>query len=193
MKYTSAKGQSLGVQRTLKAFEDAMFLLLSKEAFEKISVSEICEEAMYPRATFYNYFDDKYDLLDYCWNSISQNIHLDQIDSHHVRHSFFKVFDQIYELFSSYQTILLGIVKNNPLNSRLVQNFINHFSKILEHVLNETIGKQNTIVPIEILAQQYSNSALIILRWIFLERHKTSLEEAHKYLTILVDRNILPA
>lgn len=192
MKYTSSKGQSIGVKRTLTAFEDAMFTLLSKQTFEKLTVSEICAQAMYPRATFYNYFDDKYDLLDYCWNSISQNIHLDQINSEHIKQSFFEVFDQIYELFSSYQALLLGIIKNNPLNSRLVQNFINHFSKILEKVLNDTIGKKQSIVPIELLAQQYSNSAVIILKWIFLERHQTTLAQAHVYLTALVGDDVLP-
>ncbi|BDR58926.1 TetR family transcriptional regulator [Xylocopilactobacillus apicola] len=192
MRFESSKGQSLGVQRTLKAFENAMFTLLSKQKFEKITVSKICEQAMYPRATFYNYFSDKYDLLDYCWNSISQNIHLDQIDPKHIRSSFFEVFDQIYELFFSYQEVLIGIIENNPLNSRLAQNFINHFSNILEKVLSDEIGEQNEMIPVRLLAQQYSNSAVIILSWIFLEGHPTSLEEAHRYLTVLVGNNILP-
>ena len=42
MKYTSTKGHSVGVKRTLMAFEDAMFNLLGKQTFEKVSVSEIC-------------------------------------------------------------------------------------------------------------------------------------------------------
>ncbi|MGL5899464.1 MAG: TetR/AcrR family transcriptional regulator [Lactobacillaceae bacterium] len=192
MKYTSAKGHSVGVKRTLMAFEDAMFNLLGKQTFEKVTVSEICAQAMYPRATFYNYFDDKYDLLEYCWNSISQNIHLDQINSKHMKLSLFEVFDQVYDLFSSYQDLLLKIIKHNPLNSRLVQNFINHFSKILEKVLNNTIDKQKNIVPIELLAQQYSNSAVIILKWIFLEGHQTTLNQAHIYLTVLVGDSALP-
>lgn len=192
MKYTTARNQSLGVQRTLKAFEEAMFTLLSKEAFEKITVSQICEQAMYPRATFYNYFNDKFDLLDYCWNSISQDIFLDKIDPLHMRKSFFDVFDQIYELLSSYKTKLLGIVRNNPLNSRLVLNFINHFSKIIESHLKETIGEKNNSIPIELIAQQYGNSAVIILRWIFLEGHDIGIEEAHKYLSILIGKDILP-
>ena len=193
MKYTSAKGKSKSVQRTLRAFEEAMFTLLSKKEFEKISVSKICDYAYYPRATFYNYFNDKYDLLDFCWNSISQNIHLDRFDPTNVKQSFFEVFDQIYELFSSYQELLVKIIKNNPLNSQLVLNFIHHFSKILEKLLNETLDKQKTKIPIELLARQYSNAAIIILSWIFLEGHPTTIDQAHQYLTILVGINVLPS
>ena len=31
---------------------------------EKISVQKICDICNYPRSTFYNYFEDIYDLMD---------------------------------------------------------------------------------------------------------------------------------
>ena len=58
---------SRGANRTLKIFSDTLFKLLTEKAFENITVNEICEKASIPRATFYNYFDDKYDLMSYCW------------------------------------------------------------------------------------------------------------------------------
>ncbi len=53
-----------------------MRALLSSKAFEEVTVGELCEKAMLPRATFYNYFDDKYDLLQYCLMTAR-----DQLDS----------------------------------------------------------------------------------------------------------------
>lgn len=32
----------------------------------------------YPRSTFYNYFDDIYDLMDYCWIVIVKDMNLEQ-------------------------------------------------------------------------------------------------------------------
>lgn len=40
--------------------------LMRKQPFDKISVSDICEEAMVHRATFYSHFENKYELLKYC-------------------------------------------------------------------------------------------------------------------------------
>lgn len=76
MKYDISKPITQGAGRTLSAFSMAMFQLLAVKSFEKISAGEICSKARFPRSTFYNYFDDKYDLLNYCWIALSEEIGL---------------------------------------------------------------------------------------------------------------------
>ena len=61
MKYDLTKKLTIGASRTLYSLQQAMFSLLCEKSFEEIAVGELCEKAMLPRATFYNYFDDKYD------------------------------------------------------------------------------------------------------------------------------------
>ena len=39
--------------------------LMERNLFEKITIQQICEGAGVIRATFYNYFDDKFDCLNY--------------------------------------------------------------------------------------------------------------------------------
>ena len=48
--------------------------LLRKNSFSKISVSDICEEAMISRSTFYTHFEDKFALLDACMEQIAQQL-----------------------------------------------------------------------------------------------------------------------
>ena len=67
MKHDLTGRQSITVKRTVKLLTDTLTELLEKEPFEKITVMDICEKSMIPRATFYNYFEDKYDLLNYYW------------------------------------------------------------------------------------------------------------------------------
>ena len=74
MKYDLTKPLKNGAKRALNSFSSKMFLLLSKKSFEEITIGELCEEAQYPRATFYNYFDDKYDLLGYCWQTLAEQV-----------------------------------------------------------------------------------------------------------------------
>ena len=67
MKIDKKKRDSTTARRTIHAFFICFSKLLQEEPFEKISVSDICNEAHIPRATFYNYFNDKEDLLaSYC-------------------------------------------------------------------------------------------------------------------------------
>ena len=61
MKLDARKRKTMAARRTLKILTLALTQLLQVKPFEKISVIDICEKALVPRATFYNYFDDKYE------------------------------------------------------------------------------------------------------------------------------------
>lgn len=56
-------------KRVLNDFSKKMFEMLENMPLEKITVQKICDACRYPRSTFYNYFEDIYDLMDYCWYS----------------------------------------------------------------------------------------------------------------------------
>ncbi|MCR5640913.1 MAG: TetR/AcrR family transcriptional regulator [Lachnospiraceae bacterium] len=67
MKLTEKRKKSLTAKRTIKIFMESLCGLMMEKPFDKVTVSDICETSMIPRATFYNYFEDKYDLLNtYC-------------------------------------------------------------------------------------------------------------------------------
>lgn len=57
-------------KRTEKALNDAMSALLGRRNFRKITVSDICEESLISRATFYAHFSDKYSFLTW-WMTIA--------------------------------------------------------------------------------------------------------------------------
>ena len=57
------KKEDLRVRRTKKLLSNALFELIRKKPFEKITVCDICEEAMVHRATFYSHYSDKDELL----------------------------------------------------------------------------------------------------------------------------------
>lgn len=53
----------LRVRRTQKLLWEALMALLAEQAFEAISVKDICDLAMVHRTTFYKHYEDKYHLL----------------------------------------------------------------------------------------------------------------------------------
>lgn len=57
------------MNRTVRDFQNALESLLRKHPFEKLTVDQICEEALLHRSSFYRYFHDKYDLLEHLINT----------------------------------------------------------------------------------------------------------------------------
>lgn len=54
----------LRVRRTRKLLWDALMALITERDFDSVSVNDICDRAMVHRTTFYNHYQDKYDLLN---------------------------------------------------------------------------------------------------------------------------------
>lgn len=57
-------------QRTRKLILDSFFKLLSTRGYNEISVLDICDDALISRGTFYAYFEDKADILNFCTHEI---------------------------------------------------------------------------------------------------------------------------
>lgn len=53
----------LRVIKTKKILFDSLLKLMKNKNFEKIKISDICEEALINRSTFYAHYEDKYELL----------------------------------------------------------------------------------------------------------------------------------
>ena len=51
------------VQKTKYMLSGALMRLLKRRSFQRISVGDLCQEAMVSRSAFYVHFEDKYDLM----------------------------------------------------------------------------------------------------------------------------------
>ncbi|NLG57032.1 MAG: TetR/AcrR family transcriptional regulator [Clostridiales bacterium] len=69
-----AKKQDLRVIKTRRALESAMLRLLTGTPFAKITVNELCAQAMVSRSAFYAHFQDKYDLAAHCLKRLSDQL-----------------------------------------------------------------------------------------------------------------------
>ncbi len=67
--------EMLATRRTHMLLRSALFQLLASTPFEKITMTELCSEAMIPRSTFYRHFEDKYDLQRYSLQCLLAELH----------------------------------------------------------------------------------------------------------------------
>ena len=66
--------QSRVTERTRKNLVNAFFKLYKKGDTNKITVGEICKTANYERTTFYRYFSDTNEIINYFEDSIIEDI-----------------------------------------------------------------------------------------------------------------------
>ena len=164
MKYDLSKPITRGAKRTLDALSGAMFLLLSEKSFEEITVGELCEQAQYPRATFYNYFDDKYDLLNYCWLSLAEKIRLSEYHHAPKNEMLYLFFDRIYAFTK----------QNNELISQM------------RRIFRECPDALHKDIPNELLADHYSNTLFLVWQWSTVKDSTCDKDQAIKYLQRLL-------
>ncbi len=65
VKPETAGKEDVRVIKTKRSIVDALMALLEKKTWDKITIKDICEQAMISRSTFYTHFADKYELLEY--------------------------------------------------------------------------------------------------------------------------------
>lgn len=187
MKYDLNSKSNRFAQRTLSDFSNVMFSLLEKKAFEDITVNELCKVSNYPRATFYNYFEDIYDLLDYCWYCLSKEIKLDDYVNMQPEERLYILFDRIYDFMDSQKEKLDAIIRLNPIDREMTTSFQMYLRKQVSSVMENCPCTNNYPIPYELVADHYSNTLLLLIEWSFLKNKCHSKEEANTCLKYLLN------
>ena len=71
---TESPKQKERVIKTKKAIENAFIDILSEKSFTKITIEEICTKANVNRMSFYNHYEDKYDILNVVINNVKETL-----------------------------------------------------------------------------------------------------------------------
>ena len=186
MKYNPYQKLTIGAARTLNALQKVMLTLLSTKPFEEITIQELCDGAMLPRATFYNYFDDKNDLLHYCFmvfqKLIDQNIPetLDTLDY------ISTLMGNCFDFLDLHQKVLQEILEHNPSNRSLINQFHFYLTTSMAEAFKNCPNHNRYKVPLEMAAKVYSNAVLTLLEWKYLDKKDCPKDVAKVYLEIIV-------
>lgn len=100
------KKEDLRIRKTKKALYSALLALLNRQKFLKITVNDICQEALVSRTAFYDHFQDKYDLLEQ-WLSEQQTHFLRIFRDCPAR----QAEDILYELFQTHSTVITNLLE----------------------------------------------------------------------------------
>ncbi|MFD2830755.1 TetR/AcrR family transcriptional regulator [Corticicoccus populi] len=187
MKHHITDNITKGKERNLKAFSKAMFNLIEFKSFDDITVSEICDESHFPRATFYNYFYDKFDLMNYCWHLMSKDIDMDIHSDMKSEEVLLNAFDGLYSLFEDNQVSVKKILRHNTCESQLITSFSNFLNQSIKAEMSRCLNNKDLSLPVGLISNHYSNTIMLLLEWIFVDNNKMTIDKAHMYLKSLLN------
>lgn len=186
MKYDLTKKLTIGASRTLYSLQQSLLSLLSEKSFEEIAVGELCEKAMLPRATFYNYFDDKYDLLEYCMMAVRRPVGQRLPGHRELRGADDKLMENCFDFLDRSIETVGAILKNNPPNLYFINQIRFYLLSNMSAAFKSNPDSHRFKVPQEMAANLYSQVILIILEWKYLDKKECSKEQAKEYLKQMV-------
>lgn len=172
-------------KRLLNDFTKGLFLLLTKKRLEDITVAELCETTGYPRSTFYNYFEDIYALMDYCWISISESIKINDFKSIDHTERTLTLFNALYDFMESKRDTIDKLLIYNHRDEAMLISLNKYIKETIYKMVNECEFSSLYPIPKNIVALHYSNTVEMILSSCFLDK-SISKKDALKYLDFLL-------
>ena len=174
MKFKLSDKTSRFAERTLADFSERMIVMLADMSLEEISVQKICDICNYPRSTFYNYFDDIYDLMDYCWITIMKDMDIEKYLNVQGEQNTEQIFFLLYEYLDRYRPQIYRILLKNRLEGRCMASLRAFMKKQIGQIISKCPGTRDFPVREDIMVDYYAAT----LEKCFFAKEQLSKEEA---------------
>ncbi|BBF43557.1 transcriptional regulator, TetR family [Lachnospiraceae bacterium KM106-2] len=186
MKYDLSKKTNRFAKRTLTAFSETLLELLTEEAFETITINQLCERCNYPRSTFYNYFEDIYDLLNYCFDVMQGLLNIERSYELSEEERTMFLFEIIYDYLNEQKEVIKQITKYNPADGVLMSCLWKYMKVQVTAIISECPYSEGLPVSRDILVAHYSNTLQLILEQSFFGKNSISKKEATEAIQFLI-------
>ena len=185
------KKEDLRVIKTKKSLYDGLLSIMENKAFEDIKVSEICNVSLVNRSTFYDHFNDKYELLSSLLNDLENDL-ADKLEENHnftsAKDYYMKIVELLFNHISNNLDIYSSIIKNNN-NSISSDIFRTTILKDVENKLKEN-NSYDEDIPIEIISNFYVSASINVCILYVIEPNKYTKDDILNYLDKLLPNNI---
>lgn len=183
------KKEDLRIRKTKANLYKGLLQLMENKTFEEIKVTDICQISMINRSTFYDHFNDKYELLSSLIEDLKQELikHLNKTKkTNNIKEYYLEMIKQLLEYANKNISIYssIAIIKRN--NNSIAYDMM--FDASLEAV-NKNIEEtyQNTSnIPTEIISLFYVSGVTKVLTEAVKVPNKYSTEDILNYLEKLI-------
>ena len=175
--------------KTEKEIFNALEKLLKDKAFEEIKVSDICSEALINRSTFYDHYEDKYELLLDFINS-KKELFTEELKANtnqlNTKTYYMDMIKLLLIHLDNQKDLYYSILTHNK-NSIVTDMLIDVVTKDVENRIENDIKNS---VPSEIITKFYIGALVNIGMEYLKNNNKYTREEMYKYISSLIPDNI---
>ena len=182
----------LRIVKTKKILFNSLLNLMKIKNFEKIKISDICEESLVNRSTFYAHYEDKYELLIDLFEE--RKLSLLKVFEDNENKSFSK--EYLMELLSilidhieENKEIYSAILANNR-NGILIDFLIDAIEKDVSEKLKGNSEIKNSDLPLDIIVKFYAGGLINIGIDCITRTKKYSKKELLLYIDKLIPDKI---
>lgn len=169
-------------RRNYEALDGALVELMQEKDFGAISVIEICATAKVPRATFYNYFDDKYGLLEYSFSKLADRM-AESDDEPGTKAYFEKLIVNVTDYVDNNRVLITRFWNaDQGMGLTVLQNLLRN--KFLENFRSRGYWLK---IPVELVSEFYAGSVISMVKWWLENADRYNKAQVIEYLTLLVD------
>lgn len=174
-------------EATRKAIVDAFCLIAKDKPVEKITIQEITRRAGYNRCTFYQYFKDVYDLLDYTEDMVLSQVK-ENFEKNILREDFNRTFFDAFTRIQQEQAIYFNLLLSPAHHSHFTEKLLTRVMPIFM----ERFHMQKENPAAEYLCSIYFATVVAaISHWIQRGR-SLPLEDLSELLGNVLTRGVLP-
>ena len=174
---------------TKKLIAESFEVLMEKHPFEKITIRMITDQAGLIRPTFYNHFQDKYDLVEwiFCENIIREVESL--LDHGMVQEAIKFLFTGIHRNRQFYSK-LLQVTGQNCLEEVMGRHFYELFRKSIEQRGIKKLPK-NRVLNVDTLSRYYTLGLLTSIKaWLLMGDVDISVDELTEAYEFLLTHSV---
>lgn len=182
------KKLDLRVRKTRKALTNSLLELLREKSFDEITVTELCNRAMVRKATFYNHFSDKTELLVYLIREMQQ----EAIEENAIGYDpaipasyYVGAFRYLMNFIAGNEALVVSVLRSNAGNT--VRNILEEQIRlnIDEHLRQEKT--ESIRESHEMLSVIYAGSIVSCAAWWALKDERPDKEEMiRKFARLLI-------
>lgn len=164
--------QDIRITKTHQALAKTMMELLETKKFQKITVNDICQNAMVSRSTFYLHFEDKYQLLSFCLQIARQKLK-ESAQEKDLRGCLHMLLSNVKEQEKLYRNLFMADV-----NLELIQMFQSELHTVFMEALTEFEQQGAEFQsPLPLLAVYYANGISGMIMWWIENNFQYSVDE----------------